>query len=140
MTEWIVSVKGRPCHWPAGSSLRAESNPPPEIFSLPVRYVRTGHSARCAHRPFEPGGEFRRGRLKADVQKRSSTYTDKLRLGAGRTPAHVCEAANDVAGIDGPAALGIVQGERDVEGGAAVEDGDVGRVCADELAGRVEDL
>jgi hypothetical protein len=27
-----------------------------------------------------------------------------------------------------------------VEGGAAAEDCDVGRVCADELAGRVEDL
>src|SRR6266545_6154123 len=38
--------KSRPGHWPAGSSLRAESRPPPEIFSLPGRYMRTGHSAR----------------------------------------------------------------------------------------------
>src|SRR5881628_189824 len=56
--EWIVSVKGRPGHWPAGSSLRAESGPLPEIFPLPGRYVRTGHYARTHIGRSSPGARF----------------------------------------------------------------------------------
>src|SRR5881409_398950 len=56
--EWIVSVKGRPGHWPAGSTLRVESGPPPEIFSIPGKYVRTGHSARTHIGRSSPGARF----------------------------------------------------------------------------------